>query len=356
MRNLFCTADRIGAETGGGIVTRKELDALIEFSQEGVQVVDQLLLANPNYRLPNSPYVQDYIADSWLLSLLAQPIHLSHFYSGMFGKTIWRLKNAGVKVTQTIAAHDVNLSMEEFAKYGIPFDFPHLTIRDLWLTYIEGQVMADQVICPSPQSAEIVKRYGVRGPIVIPHGIRVHPESPAPLPKKFTVGYLGQCGPDKGLRYLLEAWSKLNLKDAQLLMAGRGIEQMAPVWQAAGGRGEVQFLGWVDDPRKFYERLSVYVQPSVTEGFGIEVLEAMERGRPVIVSDGAGASSVVAELTDGYVFAKRDVDALCNQLLLLQHDPAMLENMGTSARMHAAQFSWDKILPLYQQVWKGLVP
>jgi glycosyltransferase involved in cell wall biosynthesis len=356
MRNLFCTADTIGTETGGGIVTRYEHAALQGMSwADPVPTLDAARINPAAYRLPNSPYAQDYVADALILQLLTEKIDLAHFYSGMFGKTIWRLKNAGTKVTQTIAAHDIQLSSEEFAKYGIPFDFPHLTDRTLFLPYVEGQLMADKVICPSTQSAEIVQRYGVRDPIVIPHGIPGPLGTPAPLPEKFTVGYLGQSGPDKGLRYLLEAWSKLNLPNCRLLLAGRGIEQMAPVWQSVGGRGEVEFLGWVKDVNAFYDSLSVYVQPSVTEGFGIEVLEAMARGRPVIVSDGAGASNVVTPFADGFVFPKRDFYQLCDQLLALKNDPVILAHMGDAARRSAALYTWDKIIPQYQALWKGLI-
>lgn len=355
MRNLFCTADTIGTETGGGVVTWNELKALEQFSGTRPLVIDNATLDPTLYGLPNSPYVQDYLTDAITLQYLSEPISLAHFYSGMFGKTIWRLKNAGAKVTQTIAAHDMVLSSEEFAKYGMAYDFPHLTRRELFLPYVEGQLMADKVICPSTQSAEIVKRYGVRDPIVIPHGIPGPIGDPAPMPEKFTVGYLGQSGPDKGLRYLLEAWSMLNLTGCKLLMAGSGIEQMTSVWQATGGRGEVQFLGYVKDVDELYNNVSVYVQPSVTEGFGIEVLEAMARGRPVIVSDGAGASNVVSGNTDGFVFQKRDIEGLCDGIQMLHEDEAMLARMGEAAHRSAQFYTWDKIMPQYQKVWRGLL-
>jgi len=353
MRNLFCTADTIGTETGGGVVTRNEAEALRGIGD--VIPLDASLINPAAYKLPNSPYVQDYLADALVLQLLAEKIDLAHFYSGMFAKTINRLKNAGTKVTQTIAAHDVQLSSEEFAKYGIPFDFPHLTQRTLWLPYIEGQTLADKVICPSRASAEIVKSYGVKDPVVIPHGINMpDPRDLTAPPEVFTVGYLGQCGPDKGLRYLLEAWSMLNLTGCKLLMAGNGIEQMAPVWQATGGKGEVQFLGYVKDVDELYNNISVYVQPSVTEGFGIEVLEAMAHGRPVIVSEGAGAADVVRHCTDGYVVPRRDPDAIADCIQILKNDPALAASMGAQARERAMQYTWDKILPQYQALWKTL--
>jgi glycosyltransferase involved in cell wall biosynthesis len=174
------------------------------------------------------------------------------------------------------------------------------------------------------------------------------------MPAKFTVGYLGQSGPDKGLVYLLEAWSKLNLPNCRLLMAGRGIEQMAPVWQHVGGCGEVEFLGWVKNVSDFYNSISCYVQPSVTEGFGIEVLEAMAHGRPVIVSEGAGAADVVENKITGFVVPRRNSDAIADCIMKLKNDPALCESMGAAARAVALCYTWDKIIPQYWALWRSL--
>jgi glycosyltransferase involved in cell wall biosynthesis len=351
MRNLFCTADRIGTETGGGVVTKYEAEALKALGDMASLDATQINPAAFGY--PNSPYVQDYLADAMVLQMLTEKIDLAHFYSGMFGKTIWRLKNAGVKVTQTIAAHDSVLSREEFQKLGIPYDFPHLNERRLFLTYVEGQLLADKVICPSLASKRIVESYGVRDALVIPHGV-VPPDSITPMPETFNVGYLGQVGPDKGLIYLLEAWSKLNLTGSRLLIAGRDGPQMAPIWNRLGGKGEVEFLGWVDKPSQLYNRCSVYVQPSVTEGFGIEVLEAMAHGRPVIVSEGAGAADVIENEITGFVVPRRNPDAIADCILKLKNDPELCASMGAAARSVALCYTWDKIIPQYQTVWRNL--
>jgi glycosyltransferase involved in cell wall biosynthesis len=271
----------------------------------------------------------------------------------MFSKTIWRLKNAGAKITQTIAAHDSTLSREEFQKLGIPYDFPHLNIRELFLTYVEGQLMANKVICPSTVSKKTVESYGVRDAVIIPHGINP-PEALLPMPTTFHVGYLGQVGPDKGLIYLLGAWTKLNLNGHRLMLAGRDSVQLAPLWNSMGGKGEIEFMGWVNDPSWLYGRCSVYVQPSVTEGFGIEVLEAMSYGRPVIVSDGAGAQDVVTHGVDGFVVPKRNPDAIADFIMTLKNDPARMEAMGKAAREKALLYSWDKIIPRYHELWKRL--
>lgn len=351
-RVLFGTADVIGTETGGGVVTRYESLALGRMGR--MVSMDASNLQPEAYKLPNSPYVQDYLADSIVLQHLVEKIDLAHFYSGMFGKTIWRLKNAGVKVTQTVAAHDANLSRQEFQKLGIPYDFPHLNERHLFLTYVEGQLMADHVICPSNASKRTVEEYGVRNVVVIPHGI-VPPSEAPPIPSAFHVGYLGQVGPDKGLIYLLSAWAKLNLVGSRLLMAGRDVAQLSSLWNSMG-RGEVEFMGFVKDVVHLYGRCSVYVQPSVTEGFGIEVLEAMAHGRPVIVSEGAGAADVVTEGVDGYVVPRRDPDAIADRIMKLKGDPALVAEMGYNARQKALKYDWENdIVPKYHELWTNML-
>lgn len=61
MRNLFGTADFIGTETGGGVVTRFESQALKELGE--MLVLDASVINPAQYKYPNSPYVQDYIAE-----------------------------------------------------------------------------------------------------------------------------------------------------------------------------------------------------------------------------------------------------------------------------------------------------
>jgi glycosyltransferase involved in cell wall biosynthesis len=351
MRNLFGTADIIGTETGGGVVTYYESSALKAIGE--TITLDASVIDPSKYNYQNTPYVQDYIADATVLQLLSQKIDIAHFYSGMFSKTITRLHNAGTKVTQTVASHDINLSREEFNRWGLPYDFPHLTERHLWLTYCEGQLVADRVICPSTASKRIVEGYGVVNATVIPHGV-VPPKETVPMPDDFDVGYLGQVGPDKGLIYLLEAWNKLNFVGCKLLMAGRHVSQLAQIRSMLCHKGEVELMGFVKNVSDLYNRCSVYVQPSVTEGFGIEVLEAMAHARPVIVSKGAGAADVVTDGVDGFIVPIRDPDAICDMITKLKNDPGLTRSMGEQAREKAMQYTWSSIIPMYQNLWRSL--
>jgi glycosyltransferase involved in cell wall biosynthesis len=114
-------------------------------------------------------------------------------------------------------------------------------------------------------------------------------------------------------------------------------------------------MGWVEKPANLFSRCSVLVAPSVTEGFGICVLEAMAHGRPVIVSEGAGAADVVDDDVNGFVVPRRNPDAIADRIMQLKNSPDLALEMGLQAREKAMQYTWDKIIPQYQAIWKGLL-
>lgn len=346
MSNLFITADKVGIQTGGGIVTQHEYDALKALGEcetfsrdwfEGVRGEDPWLW-------------DDYLSGRSVL--VEKKYDLAHFYAGTFTKTIALLKRKGTKITYTAAAHDVAISKREHEKLGIPYNYPHLTEPELWQRYVKGYLEADVLICPSQHSANVMRGFGAKNRIeVIPHGCEI-PTVVKPYPKTFTVGYLGSFGADKGIPYLLQAWKQLNYKDAVLLLGGRdSTSDYVSNLIAAFGGGNIWQVGWVKDVSDFYNQISLYVQPSCSEGFGIEVLEAMAHSRQVICSEGAGASDVVMP---GWVFEACNVESLAVKIDQFK-ERWLLEKTGIVARLQAEDFTWNKIRQRYVDVWKSLL-
>lgn len=366
---FYITADRVGqVHHGGGQVTYHESEALKSLSKEKnyVQVVT-------DEKLNGKPFEQDEdtakgIAEVEWNDPKAWPderemgLRLAHFYAGCFSKTVAMLKERGCLTTYTSAAHDKDLSHQEHERLGLPYPYPHLVEPELWQRYLRGYLEADVLIVPSQLSKRVMESYGAKNRIeVIPHGITIPDENCLrPLPKTFTVGYLGAFGADKGIPYLLEAWKKLNYKDAVLKLAGgNSHSQWADYLVSKFGGGNVQLLGWIDDPADFYNSISVLVQPSVSEGFGLEVLEAMAYGRPVICSYGAGAVDVIIPNGPsgeyfGQVVPARDVDFLAYTIDTTRKQ-LDLERAGKAAREHAANYSWEIIRERYANVWRELL-
>ncbi len=334
---LFITADRIGAETGGGLVTKNEYQALQELGP--VRVINPTAQADP-FLTEKSIEKEDWKA-----------YKLAHFYSGTFPNLVRTLKAAGVKISYTAAAHDLKESKKEFKSLGLNFDYPHLNNPVLWKEYLSSYKNADVVISPSNHSKKVMEDFGCTNVKVVPHGC--DPLRSKDHPKRFTVGYLGQTGPDKGLVYLLQAWAKLNYPEAILNIAGKTSTDLIYAVRHFG-KGNVNLMGWVNSIEKFYNSCSVYVQPSITEGFGIEILEAMCCERPVIVSDGAGAADVV-ETCCGKVFAKRNVDELASHIDWYKKNPGQLKTHGRNAYNISKNYSWEKVRAMYQKIWKELL-
>ena len=357
---LYLTADTVGIETGGGVVTQNEFNALDELSDDesfalwSRQELETWRQQDPE-RYGRDPWCWDNVANEMLTHFLANnsPPRLCHVYAGTFTQTVARLKSVGCKVTYTAAAHDVEASKREHEQLKIPFDHPHLTDPGQFRQYVGGYLNADKLICPSTHSANVMKGFGREDEIaIVPHGVNL-PASVKPLPSRFTVGYLGSFGPDKGVRYLLEAWKRLNYKDATLLLAGR--DSSSP-WgrfliQQFGG-GSIATLGWVKDVSHFYDQLSLYVQPSVTEGFGIEVLEALAHGRSVLCSSGAGACDVLRYESPLHQVIPGNVDALAHRIHWHKIDPVV---SAVDGRRIAEDFTWGKVRKQYQDVWSSLL-
>lgn len=332
--SAFCTTARIGPGHGGGLVSHHELEALKTIS-DVKQVISTAGLSLNNY--PNNPFMLDYLAT---LQVKAK-VDMAFFNGAPWGATMKALGADYVVVD--CPAHNLERSIEEFHRQGLEYPFPHMTDPVLWPLYTKFIREADVVICPSRMSAEYLERNpGTKGKvIIITHGTEL-PESTPPLPEDFRVGYLGAAGPDKGVPYLLKAWAGLMYQDSELVLAG--FESIAPPYT----RAKYRFLGQAANTLEFFSNISLYVQPSVTEGFGLPCLEAMAFGRPVVVTEGAGVSELVEDGVEGLVVPIRNPGAIADAIGSLKNS-GRLEEMGKAARTKAEQYPWSRIQDEYRR-------
>lgn len=349
---LYVTTDNIGTQSGGGTVTKNEIEAL-KSSDDVISIsADDI---NPvHMNLPDTPFLQDYLAMERIAHMDTTKIDIAHLYAGPFTNTIRLLKAKGIKTTLTCAAHNRNESIKEFENLGYDYPYNHVKDNKLWAIYNGGVREADIVIAPSKMSAEFLKNEGCKKIEIIPHGCYI-PEKVELIPNQFNVGYLGSLGPDKGLRYLIQSWNELNYKDSTLIFAGRDTEQLSPFINKYATRGKFHLAGWIKNIGQLYNNISVYVQPSVTESFGIEVIETMSHGRPVIVSNGAGAADAVTKGIDGFIVNKRDPKAIADKIQYFKDNPKELREMGNNARDKAKEYSWNKIREKYVDLWRSIV-
>jgi glycosyltransferase involved in cell wall biosynthesis len=164
----------------------------------------------------------------------------------------------------------------------------------------------------------------------------------------FRALFVGSINARKGAHYLLEAWKRLALPDAELVLVG---EWTLPDSFRPHYRGSFRHVPRV--PRheiaRYYGQADVFVFPSLLEGSAMVAYEAMAAGLPLIVTPNTG--SVVRHGVDGLVVPIRDVAALGSAIRLLYHDRAAAARMGASAQERGREFTWARYRGLVRQGW-----
>lgn len=165
--------------------------------------------------------------------------------------------------------------------------------------------------------------------------------------KKFIL-FVGTLQPRKNITRLIEAFSKLsdNLKDEhQLVVIGKKgwlYEDILSSPEKFHVSDKVLFLDYVsdDDLPNFYKKAELFVLPSLYEGFGLPVLEAMRYGCPVVTSN---VSSLPEAGGDAALYFKpEDVDDIKNTIEKVLTDKSLKEKMIEKGRDHYKKFTWEK--------------
>ena len=186
---------------------------------------------------------------------------------------------------------------------------------------------------------------------VIPYGVdlgRFYPlsdeERAATADGRFRVICVAQITPRKGIHYLLEAWRQMQLPaaEAELVLIGPVADTMQAIMK--NYEGSYTHLPRVPHERlrEHYGRSSVFVLPSVEDGFGYVTAEAMGCGLPVIISSAAGSADMVEEGSNGYVVPPRSVAALQEKLELLFRDEGLRRVLGQRSRaLSTSRHRWS---------------
>jgi len=169
---------------------------------------------------------------------------------------------------------------------------------------------------------------------------------------------VGNLQPRKNLIRLVEAYSRLRATGEckqKLVMVGKAHWQESQVFAAVrkyGLEGDVIFTGYV--PEKdlvlIYNAATVFVYPSLYEGFGLPPLEAMACGTPVVASRAGAIPEVVGD--GGLLVSPLDVDELASAILAVLRKPELRKELAERGQRRARQFSWldtaRRTLTVYQ--------
>lgn len=168
--------------------------------------------------------------------------------------------------------------------------------------------------------------------------------------------FLGRLVPEKGLRYLIEAFKNVHT-EKKLVIAGGSSDTdgfAAELKELAAGDERILFTGFVQGRMldELYSNAYIYTLPSDLEGMPLSLLEAMSYGNCCLTSDIAECAEVVEDKS--VTFQKSNIDALIEKLQMLCDNPGMVEkHKKEAADFICGKYNWDDVtaqtLDLYKR-------
>jgi glycosyltransferase involved in cell wall biosynthesis len=207
--------------------------------------------------------------------------------------------------------------------------------------FLEEYDLATLVVVLSEKAAESFRaaNFPDEKLFYLPRGVDIDRFQPGVRPPIFRAIFSGALIERKGIHHLLEAWHKLNLRDAELWLLGSVHDEAKPHLKKFWC-DNIRVLGFKRDLENYLNQGSVYVFPSRLEGSAKTIYEAAACGLPMITTREAG--DVVRDGVEGIIVRPGDVDAISAALEHLYRHPEVAASMGVAARQRVAEnFTWD---------------
>ena len=245
---------------------------------------------------------------------------------------------------------------EEYARFGMSREVVHPKVVERELQEYQE---ADFISIASQFVKRTFLRQGIPEAKLIqtPYGVDLTHFYPGlKQDKVFRIIHCGALSIRKGLPYLLQAFSELKLREAELWLIGSLTEEIKPFLAQFASPAIVHKGPFPEqDLHQYYSQGSAFCLASIEEGFGMVTVQAMACGLPVICTTNTGGADIVREGQDGFVVPIRDVTALKEKILYFYENPEACRSMGESARLRVqAGFSWadygHKMIAAYQKI------
>ena len=313
------------------------------------------------YRIEELPWTMRRVYPSW--SVLGRPRLPEHIESAdiLHAPTPAGLPPSGPRQRSVVTVHDVAFLVRSDL-------FPR---RWLW-TYRAGLARAvrtaDALIAVSRHTAEDVVRraHADRAKVhVVPLAAAVPATEPAAEAlARFAIRapyilFVGTLEPRKNLIALVRAYRRLAARgfDHSLVLAGGWGWNSGPLKQelSVEAPGSIVLTGGASDEEvdALYRGAGALVYPSLYEGFGLPVLEAMARGVPCVVSKTTSLPEVAG---DAAVFVDpKNVEELASAIERVAGDPGLREDLRKRGLARAAEFSWDETARKTLDVYKSIL-
>jgi glycosyltransferase involved in cell wall biosynthesis len=177
--------------------------------------------------------------------------------------------------------------------------------------------------------------------------------------KEIHLATVATLNRQKGIQYLLRALPQIKREfpNVDLEIIGDGPykrELVGEVKKLRLGKS-VTFSGFLADVEKSLVKADLYIQPSLSESFGLAIIQAMNIGLPVVATNTGGIPEVVTEGKSGYLVPPQDPAKLAGAILSLLRQPAKAKEMGQMAKKEVKlKFNLDDMIKELEQTYEAM--
>lgn len=242
---------------------------------------------------------------------------------------------------------------------ALPPNHEHAYKEDVLRKEEEEYKLAYRLLCPSEFVVKTFLDQGFNREQLVRHIYgydekKFYPEDKPRDPNRgLTMISVGVCAVRKGLHFALEAWLQSPAsRDGTFLIAGEFLPSYAERLAPMLSHPSVKVLGHRDDVPELMRKSDILVLPSIEEGFGLVITEAIGSGCVPLASD--ACTDECKHMENGLVHHVGDVKTLARQITMLHQDRDLLEKLRSTGLSMCPGITWkaagEKLLQVYQSV------
>ena len=262
-----------------------------------------------------------------------------HVFYGHFGRSLSRIFLQMERLLGRITHHQIALTPEECNDYlRLRVSKPSNT------TVIHSGIDLHRFIEKAKQRTRKREELGIP-----PHAL--------------VIGYVGWLIPIKGVTYLISAMAKVAEKypESLLVLVGKGDDKgeeefkLKEQVEKTGLEDKVRFLGWRSDVDEVMGCFDIFVLPSLNEGMGRVLVEAMAAGLPIVASRVGGIPDLVKDGKNGLLVPPADAPALSKAISGLLADKKNRNRMGKAGKKMCLDYSAEAMVEQIDDLYRELL-
>jgi|Deesub1362A_J573_1020465.scaffolds.fasta_scaffold00005_387 glycosyltransferase involved in cell wall biosynthesis len=244
--------------------------------------------------------------------------------------------------------------------HGVSFPYPQYSyFKRLAEKFFLKYGGFSRIISVDKSSLAHFRDAGIDNVVYIPNGVDVEEfQGERKRGERFRFLFVGRLEKQKGLRYLVEAVSRLRGHDFEVLIVGEGSQEknLRKLVEELGVKKRIRFTGEKQGKElvELYLSSDAFILPSTWEGLPLTVLEAWAAGLPVIATSVGGIKSICVDHENSLVVEPRDSVGLAKAMEELIEDNTLRDKLATNARKKVVGFSWEEISKRILEVYREM--